>query len=492
MRPACGRRRRAFGFVPTNLLTVCWRTTVGVKFAARRRKPHAAGVRSPFSTKSLAWIVRILAVDFAIDCPDTLSIKIYMNSLAKYLLHLLALSSFVSPLAAGDWPQWRGADRTDVSRETGLMKSWPKDGPKRLWLYDKAGNGYSGPAIGDGRFYTLGTREESECLLALDADTGKELWAVKLGEALENRWGGGPRGTPALDGDRVYALTGPGLLSCLARADGKILWQKKMSELGGAVPSWGYTESVLIDGEKVVCTPGGSKGTMAALDKKSGELLWQTKEFTDLAQYASIVSAEIHGVRQYIQLTMMNLFGVDAKTGKVLWKSPWQGRTAVIPTPIVRDDYVYISAGYGVGSKLVKIGKDNAVSVVYENRVMKNHHGGVILLGDYLYGHSDGVGWVCQNFLTGEEVWSERAALGKGATGSSAEGMLYCVDEGSGAVALVEASPKGWKEISRFKLDPQTKIRSPQGRIWTHPVVSNGKLYLRDQDLIYCYDIKEK
>lgn len=415
-----------------------------------------------------------------------------MDTLVKSFFQLLALAVFVPHLLAGDWPQWRGADRTDVSRETGLMKSWPKEGPKRLWLYDKAGNGYSGPAVADGNFYTLGTRDESECLLTLDANTGKELWAVKLGGVLQNNWGGGPRSTPTLDGDRVYVMTGPGLLSCLLRADGKILWQKKMSEIGGEIPNWGYAESVLVDGEKVICTPGGSQGTMAALDKNSGKLLWQTKEFTDKAQYASIVPAEIHGVRQYVQLTMMTLFGVDAKTGKVLWKSPWQGRTAVIPTPIVRDDHVYASAGYGIGCKLVKIGADNAVTVVYENKVMKNHHGGVILVGDHLYGHSDGVGWVCQNFLTGEEVWSERAALGKGAVGCSTEGMLYCVDEGSGAVVLIEASPKGWNEKGRFKLDPQTKIRSPQGRIWTHPVVSNGRLYLRDQDLIYCYDIKEK
>ena len=411
---------------------------------------------------------------------------------SKILFKFLALVAFIPQMQAADWPQWRGADRTDVSRETGLMKSWPKDGPTRLWLYENAGNGYSSPAIADGKFYTMGTRDEFEILLALDADTGKELWTANLGDVLENRWGGGPRATPTVDGDRVYAMTGPGVLTCLMRADGKILWQKKMSELGGEIPNWGYTESVLIDGDKVICTPGGIQGTMAALDKNSGKLIWQTKEFTDGAQYASIVPAEIHGVRQYIQLTMMNLFGVDAKTGKVLWKSPWKGSTAVIPTPIVRDNHVYISAGYGVGSKLIKIGADNGVTIVYENRVMKNHHGGVILIGDHVYGHSDGVGWVCQNFLTGEEVWSERPALGKGATGSSTEGMLYCVDEGSGAVALIEASPKGWNEVSRFKLDPQTKIRSPQGRIWTHPVVSNGKLYLRDQDLIYCYDIRKK
>ena len=334
------------------------------------------------------------------------------------LLSLFSLSVFAFQSPALDWPQWRGADRTDVSRETGLMKSWPEGGPKRLWLFEQAGNGYSGPAIADGKLYTLGTREESECIFAIDAKTGKELWVVKLGGVLQNNWGGGPRSTPTVDGNRLYVLTGPGVLSCLARADGKIIWQKNMSELGGKVPNWGYAESVLVDGDKVICTPGGEQGTMAALDKKSGKLLWQTKEITDPAQYASVVPAKIHGARQYVQLTMSNVFGVDAKTGKVLWRSPWQGRTAVIPTPIVREDHVYISAGYGIGCKLVKIGNDNSVTIVYENRVMKNHHGGVILIGDHVYGYSDGLGWVCQNFLTGEEVWSERNALGKGGTGA--------------------------------------------------------------------------
>jgi len=186
---------------------------------------------------------------------------------------------------------------------------------------------------------------------------------------------------------------------------------------------------------------------------------------------------------------MQHVVGIAAKDGKQLWSSDWPGKTAVIPTPIYHDSHVYVTAGYGAGCKLVKIEPGNKATTVYENKVMKNHHGGVILVGDHLYGHSDGSGWVCQDFKTGNEVWSERSKLGKGAI-ACADGMLYCLDEGSGTVALIEASPKGWSEHGRFKLEPQTKIRSPQGRIWTHPVISNGKLYLRDQDLIYCYDIK--
>jgi outer membrane protein assembly factor BamB len=400
----------------------------------------------------------------------------------------LVLFAAASILRADDWPQWRGPKRDDLTKETGLLKEWPEGGPKRVWLYENAGNGYSGPAIVKGKLFTIGTRDNSEILLVLDANTGKELWTAKLGGAYENSYGGGPRGTPTVEGDKVYALSGKGDLACVNAADGKVVWTASMSALGGKVPTWGYAESVLVDGDRVVCTPGGSKGAIAALNKNTGEVLWQSKEFTDGAQYASIVPAKINGTDTYVQLTMQSIVGISPKDGKMLWKEPWPGRTAVIPTPIVRDNLVYVTSGYGVGCKQIRVKPDNSVEVVYENKVMKNHHGGVILVGDHVYGHAD-AGWTCQDFKTGEQVWNDRK-FNKGAVGF-ADGMLYCVEEGSGTVALVEASPDSWKEHGRFKLDPQTKIRSPQGRIWTHPVISNGKLYLRDQDLIYCYDVKK-
>jgi outer membrane protein assembly factor BamB len=406
---------------------------------------------------------------------------------------LIAVSLlFTVTSQASDWPQWRGPDRTDVSKETGLLKSWPEGGPKRVWLYENAGMGYSGPAIAKGKYYTLGTRDGGEVLLVLDANTGKELSMVKLsGDVLKNNWGDGPRGTPTVDGDHVYALSGPGDLVCVSISTGKILWQTNMTALGGKVPGWGYCESVLVDGDKVLCTPGGSRGAVAALDKKTGKLLWQSTAFTDPAHYSSVMPAKINGQDQYVQLTMQNFVGLSPKDGSVLWKASFpKGRTAVIPTPLIKDNMVYVTAGYGAGCKMVSLSPANEVTTVYENSVMKNHHGGVILVGDHIYGHSDGYAWVCQNFKTGEEVWSQRD-FKKGAI-ACADGMLYCLEEGTGTVVLAEASPAAWKETGRFKLDPQTKIRNPQGRIWTHPVIANGKLYLRDQDLIYCYDVKSK
>ena len=402
---------------------------------------------------------------------------------------LTVLTTLTASASSGHWPQWRGPDRTDVSKETGLLKSWPEGGPKRVWLFQNAGLGYAGPSIVAGKLFTMGIRDNAEQLIAVDANEGKELWAAKIGEALKNNWGDGPRGTPTVDGDRVYALSGRGDLICASVADGKILWQRTMKEHGGKTPGWGYTESVLVDGNKVLCTPGGQKGAIVALDKKTGELLWQSADFTDGAQYASIIAADHNGARQYIQLTMQHVAGLSAKDGKVLWTADWPGKTAVIPTPIFHDGQVYVTAGYGVGCMALKIGDNNTVSGVYTNKVMKNHHGGVILVDGHLYGHSDGPGWVCQNFKTGEEVWAEKSALGKGAV-AYADGMLYCLAENNGTVALVEASPKGWKEHGRFKLDPQTTQRSPSGRIWTHPVVTGGRLYLRDQELLSCYDVK--
>ncbi|PYJ56374.1 MAG: polyvinylalcohol dehydrogenase [Verrucomicrobia bacterium] len=389
-----------------------------------------------------------------------------------------------------DWPQWRGPDRADVSKESGLLKEWPAGGPKRVWLFKNAGNGYSGPAIVNGKLFTMGTRDGAEILIALNANTGEELWTAPIGPMVKFDRGGGPRGTPTVDGDHIYALGGQGNLICAAVADGKAVWRVAMADLGGKTPNWGYAESVLVDADKVVCTPGGDKGAIAALDKTTGKVVWQSKEFTDPAHYASIIVAEHSGTREYIQLTPQHVVGVSATDGSVLWKSAFPGRVAVIPTPIFHDGCVYVTAGYGAGSKLVKLGADNQVSDVYENKEMKNHHGGVVLVGDDLYGYSDGVGWLCQDFKTGKEVWSEKKALGKGALGC-ADGMLYCLEEDSGTVVLAEASPKGWKAHGRFKLDPQSKIRDPQGRIWTHPVISNGKLYLRDQDIIYCYDVKK-
>ncbi|MGE4551453.1 MAG: PQQ-binding-like beta-propeller repeat protein [Opitutales bacterium] len=406
------------------------------------------------------------------------------------ILSIFTVFACTPILHAEDWSGWRGADRTAVSTETGLLKQWPSGGPKRIWLSKEAGLGYSSFSVVGGKLFTMGAFGDKEHLLAFDANTGKSLWKNEVGNLLKNNWGDGPRSCPTVANGLIYVLGGSGDLACVDPKTGKTAWSVSLTrDLGGKVPGWGYTESVLVDQGRVICTPGGKGGALAALDAKTGKTLWRSKAFTDGAQYSSPIVIEHGGVRQYVQLVMKNFVGVKADDGALVWKSAWPGRTAVIPTPIHHEGHVYVTSGYGVGCKLVQLGSGGAKNV-YDNKNMKNHHGGVIKLGDHLYGYSDGYGWVCQDFKTGDIKWNEKKGLGKGAI-SYADERFYCQAEGDGSIALIEASPQGWKEHGRFKLDPQTKQRSKRGKIWTHPVIANGRLYLRDQELLFCFDVKK-
>jgi len=408
----------------------------------------------------------------------------------KKIIVLILLFTLGQELIAGDWPRWRGANHDDISTENGLLQTWPSGGPKRLWLSKDIGIGYSTPAVAKGKLFILGTKNEKEHLFAKAVETGETLWAIPLNSVFSNNWGNGPRGAATVDGGEVYALGAKGGLVCANAADGKILWKVDLvDDLGGKAPYWGYSESVLVDGDLVICTPGGGEGTLAALDKNTGKVQWRSGDWKDGAQYSSPVPATINGRRQIVQLTQKTLAGVSALNGKVLWKNPWPGRTAVIPTPIIQGNQIYISSGYGVGCRKITLGNDDSVREDYSNRNMKNHHGGVLLKGGHLYGYSDGRGWTCQNLKTGELVWDSKK-LGKGCI-FYADNRLYCMEEGSGTVVLASADTKGWKEHGRFKLEPQTQLRKPAGRIWTHPVVSNGVLYLRDQELLFAFDVKK-
>ncbi len=403
-------------------------------------------------------------------------------------LRLSALLAFAVSVQAADWPTFRGADRTDISKESGLLKKWPSAGPKQVWLYQDAGLGYAGYAIVGDTLYTMGARDAVEYVIAIDAATGKEKWSAEAGALLTNGWGDGPRSTPTIDGGRVYALSGKGVLVCLNAADGKEIWRVTMESLGGKVPGWGYCESPLVEGNLVICTPGGPQGTLAAFDKVTGVKVWQSESWTDPAQYASAIAVDHNGARQLIQLTMQSIAGVNAVDGSLLWKSEFPGKTAVIPTPIFQDGQVFVTAGYGVGCKSIQVGPGNSVKDLYANTDLENHHGGVVLVDGHLYGHSNRGGWTCMELKSGEVKWAEKAKLGKGAI-HCADGMLYLLEEKTGTVVLLKASPRGWDEQGRFTLSPQTQLRNPKGMIWTHPVVSGGRLYLRDQELLFCFDV---
>ena len=368
------------------------------------------------------------------------------------------------------------------------MAQWPSAGPSLVWKTNGIGGGFSSVAVVDGKIFTLGDGTNSSFLHALDLN-GKPLWMAKVGAVGGGGGYPGPRCTPAVDGGMVYGLGQFGDLVCVEAGTGKEVWRKNMrKDFNGRVGGWGYSESPLVDGDRVICTPGGNGGAMVALNKRTGETIWRCDEFKDNAEYSSAIVAEIGGVRQYIQFTGASVAGVDAKEGKLLWRAPRRGQTATIPTPIFHDNYVYVASGYGVGCNLFKVTPGNAFTVegVYTNKVMVNHHGGVILVGEHLYGYSDGKGWVCQNFKTGEMVWNERTKLGKGSV-TFADGHLYLRSEDNGNVVLIEASPVGFQEKGRLRQPDRSSARA-----WAHPVIAGGRLYLRDQDLLLCYDVKQK
>ncbi len=410
------------------------------------------------------------------------------------LLFVLALAGFA---AADDWPQWRGPHRDDVSQETGLLKTWPKDGPKLLWTFKDAGVGYSAPAIVGDTLYCMGADDKNDDIFALDMNTQAKKWSTPIGPRITLDRGDGPRGCPTVDGDLVFGISSKGDLICVKATSGEKVWLKELKgkDIGGEMMSgWGYSESPLVDGGLVVCTPGGKNGTMAAFDKKTGESAWRSKDWTDKAAYSSIVPADIGGVHQLIQLTADTLAGVDPKDGKVLWSYKRHGNTAVIPTPIVSDNYVFITSGYGGGCSLVQITGDAKAGFqakeVEKNNNMTNHHGGVVKVGDFLYGYDDNKGLECLKFKDTSVVWSHKGEHGKMSV-VCADGQLYWYGEKDGEVLLVEAAPTGYKENGSFKIPEQTKGPRPKGSgIWTHPVIANGRLYLRDHELLFCYDVK--
>ncbi len=392
--------------------------------------------------------------------------------------------------AGGGWPQWRGPNRDDISTEKGLLGEWPADGPALAWKSEGLGAGYSGVAVVKGKVFTMGDVGQESQLIALDEATGKKLWSLKLGQPGQYGNFYGPRGTPSVEGDLVYALNQHGDLVCAAVATGKEVWRKSLRDLGGRPHGWGYAESLLVESDKVLCTPGGARGAIAALNKKTGAAMWQSKEFMDGAHYSSLIPATIFGVRQVIQLTAESVAGVAVADGKLLWRADRPGKTAVIPTPIYADNQVYVCSGYGVGCNAFKLTKEAGgvkAAEVYANKNMINHHGGVILLDGHLYGFCDGNRkWICQDFKTGEVVWSNNG-VGKGSI-TYADGHFYLRSEsGKGTVALIEASSKDYVEKGRFTQPDRSEKNS-----WPHPVIANGRLYLRDQGVLLCYNVSAK
>jgi outer membrane protein assembly factor BamB len=395
---------------------------------------------------------------------------------------LLSLASQAMAQQAALWPQWRGPNRDGISKETGLLKQWPAEGPPLVWKAAGAGSGYSSFSISDGKLYTMGLRGDREFVIAFDVTTGKEAWATAHGSAFRNDRGNGPRGTPTIDGDRVYALGGNGDLSALDARTGKIVWTKNvLKEFGGSNITWGISESPLVLGNKVLVNPGGPNASIVALNKADGSVIWKSQ--SDGAGYSSGIPVEINGATQVVFFTSERAVGLDAKDGRLLWEySRPSNNVANVATPIARANRVFISSDYGTGGGVVEIKPDNKAQEIWFTKDMRNHHSSSVLIGDYLYGFSSAI-LTAIKFDTGEIAWRDRS-VGKGSL-VFADGHLYCFSE-KGVVGLVEATPTGYKEKGRFRI-PQDSLET-----WTHPVVAGGRLYLRDQDTIYAFDIKEK
>lgn len=424
-------------------------------------------------------------------------------SAAVTLILTVGLFAAAGPtaLAARDWPSFRGPERTGVADESGLLKQWPKGGPPLVWKTEGAGRGYASLAIAGDKIFTLGdapsgAADEDEYLVAFDRETGKQLWRHKTGPA----WTSGKptwqssRSTPTVDGDRVYVLTAQGDLICCNTATGRERWHKMMKEdLGGKKgDGWGYSESVLIDGNNLICTPGGEQATMAALNKMTGKVIWTCSRPEDRgAGHASVVISEINGTRVYVQTTASGPMGVRASDGKLLWSYDIDKTTAVIPTPIVRDNLVFFVAGYQRGGALLKQvpGKkkgDVTIEEVYPlKKELANKHGGAVLVGDYIYADSEDRGNpYCAELMTGEVKWKGRASGQGSAAIAAADDRIY-MHFADGVMALVKATPDGLEEVGSF-----TVPGSGERPSWSHPVILDGKLYLREQDTILCYDLR--
>ncbi|QDT27257.1 outer membrane biogenesis protein BamB [Gimesia panareensis] len=399
-------------------------------------------------------------------------------------------SSDNKPAGNLGWTQFRGPDRANISSDTGLIKDWNQSPPKLLWTARGLGEGYSSVSLSDNLVFTIGTKANEETVYALDLNTGEIVWSQPNGTIFQNNQGNGPRSTPTIDGNLLYALGANGNLACLSARDGNLEWSKNiLQEFAASNIVWGISESPLIDGDKLICTPGGQGATMVALNKRDGSLIWKSAvPGNPKAGYASPIKISVGGIEQYVNFTHSGVMGISAQTGAPLWGNDRAAnKTANCSAPVFYPEMnsVFYASGYGTGGALLKLSAaQNQVTAQlgFFTPDMKNHHGGMVQVDGYLYGSSDPGVLTCINLRNGETVWQDRS-VGKGAL-TCADGHIYLRSE-KGPVALVEVNPKAYVEKGRF--DQPQRSGKPA---WPHPVVADGKLFLRDQDLLLCYDVR--
>lgn len=424
-----------------------------------------------------------------------------MKCNACLVLLLLSATALAASPQSFDWPQWQGPDRDAVSKETGLLQQWPKEGPPLAWKVKGLGGGYGEPSVAAGRIFGMSDRGGDEVVWALSENDGKTLWVKPIGPAASQSMPQGKEGpgcTPTVDGELLYVLGDGGELACMQVADGKIVWHRSLTrDFGGHAPTWSYRESPLVDGDKLICTPGGPDATIVALDKRTGKTIWKSQvPGKPGAAYASAIAIDFDGQREYVQLTQRSLVGVAASDGKFLWRYDKPANRSGIncTTPIYHDGYVFASSAYGAGGGLVKLSREANGGVkaqeVYFSRRMQNHHGGIILYDGCLYGANGGNGGgalICLDFKTGKVLWDQREEdrAPKGSI-ALADGRLYYRTE-NGTMLLIEPSSREYLERGRFQQPDRSGAPA-----WAHPVIANGKLYVRDQGVLLCYDVKAK
>jgi outer membrane protein assembly factor BamB len=391
-----------------------------------------------------------------------------------------------------EWPCFHGSDRTNKSSETGFLKEWPQNGPPLVWTISGLGDGYSSISLGGGLLYTAGKYNDQTYLFCYDLN-GKPVWKKPNGKSWTTTlsWATsytGSRSTPTYDNGILYHLSESGRLTAFDAKTGKEIWTRELTrDFDAEVPEYGYSESVLVDGNNLYVKPGGKNGYQVCLDKNTGKTTWVNTDIPGAMGYNSMVIMEYGGHRQIVGASSNCFYGVDTRTGSLLWKIDFQNQRELnLTDAICYNEYVFITSGYGKGSMLVKLnpsGKGFAAETVWQSDLMDNHHGGVILYNGYLYGSgSNSRGWFCLDFLTGKQVWRTD---GKGSV-TYADGMLYMLDE-RGTMRLVHATPEKYEKKSEFKLP-----KGGESMYWAHPVVCGGRLYIRHADKLFSYDIGRK
>jgi outer membrane protein assembly factor BamB len=413
------------------------------------------------------------------------------RTVVSVVLSLLVATSAWSQ----DWPQWRGPSRNGHSTAKGLLKEWPKEGPKLLWQVKDLGQGYATPSIAGGRIYFMSNRGlDDEFVTALNAKDGSVAWSVRIGKVgnpAQNPNFPAARSTPTVDGALLYALGSDGDLVCLETATGKLRWKKSLrTDVAGMAPTWAYAESPLVDADVVVCVPGGNDATIVAFNKRNGDVIWKSAvPGGGMAGYASLIIDSTGGVKQYIAFMANGLVSVEAKSGKFLWKyEKTKGSMGMsIQTPVAGGGLVYSGAGR-VGGGAVRLKADQGgvtAEEVYFDPRLPSAIGGAVLVADHLYGTSQNV--MCVDFKTGEITWTERS-IGA-ASLAYADGLLFLHGE-NGDVALVEASPEAYRERGRFTPPSAPAHKNQMEKSWAYPVIADGLLYIRDLDTMWCYDVR--